>query len=119
MAAHRPPVRSLLTGFLLAAPLAIASLGLTLACGGGGGGSTPTTPPVTSSAPSITTQPTSATVTAGANASFTVAAAGTSLTYQWQVSTGGAYSNLSDTGVYSGSTSATLAITGATAAMNG
>ena len=36
-------------------------------------------------APSITTQPTSVTVTAGASASFTVAASGTApLTYQWQ-----------------------------------
>ncbi|HEY9153598.1 MAG TPA: immunoglobulin domain-containing protein, partial [Opitutaceae bacterium] len=41
----------------------------------GGGGAT---------APTITTQPTSQTVTAGANVTFTVVAAGTTPTYQWQ-----------------------------------
>ncbi|MBI2517855.1 MAG: immunoglobulin domain-containing protein [Opitutae bacterium] len=40
--------------------------------------------PVGGSAPTITTQPTSLTVTAGANVTFTVAATGTgTLTYQW------------------------------------
>jgi hypothetical protein len=48
----------------------------------GGGNSTPPPPPV---APSITTQPTSQTVTAGQTGSFSVAATGTApLSYQWQ-----------------------------------
>jgi hypothetical protein len=44
--------------------------------------SAPPPPPVVT-APSITSQPTSVSVTAGASASFSVSAAGTSLSYQW------------------------------------
>jgi hypothetical protein len=71
------------------------------------------------SAPSVSTHPSNATICSGSNASFTVSATGASLTYQWQESTGGAYSNISNTGVYSTATTATLNITGATAGMNG
>jgi len=69
-----------------------ADLTLTIAAGGGGG----------ATAPSITTQPTSQTVTAGGNASFTIAASGTApLTYQWR-----------QNGVnVSGGTSTTLSLT--------
>ncbi|MGS0763184.1 S-layer homology domain-containing protein [Syntrophomonas curvata] len=78
-----------------------------------------TTFTVENTPPNITTQPDSSTVTAGNNASFTVAATGTGLTYQWQVNTGSGFSNIADGGVYSNATTATLNITGATAAMNG
>lgn len=66
----------------------VAGLVLT-ACGGGGGGgeSGPApTPPVTPSivAPSIGTQPADAKVIDGATTTFSVAASGSSLTYQWQ-----------------------------------
>lgn len=44
---------------------------------------TPDVPDVT--APSITTQPGNATVKAGETATFTIAASGTGLTYQWQI----------------------------------
>ena len=44
---------------------------------------TPDVPVVT--APSITTQPGNATVKAGETATFTIAASGTNLTYQWQI----------------------------------
>lgn len=44
---------------------------------------TPDVPVVT--APSITTQPGNATVKAGETATFTIAASGTGLTYQWQI----------------------------------
>lgn len=44
---------------------------------------TPDVPVVT--APSITTQPGNATVKAGETATFTIAASGTDLTYQWQI----------------------------------
>ena len=44
---------------------------------------TPDVPDVT--APSITTQPGNATVKVGETASFTIAASGTDLTYQWQI----------------------------------
>src|SRR5208283_5006480 len=70
----------------------------------------------------ILTQPQGVTIIAGQNASFSVSAAGTApLNYQWQVSTNGGstWTNLTDTAPYSGTATATLAITGATAAMHG
>lgn len=64
----------------------------------GGGGCT---------APSITTHPSAVSVNAGATASFTVAATGTTpLTYQWQKNS----VNLSNGGDISGATSTTLSI---------
>jgi hypothetical protein len=67
----------------------------------------------------IGTQPANASVTAPAAANFTVAATtndGGSLTYQWQESTDGGlnFSNLTNTGVYSGVTTTTLAISNST-----
>ena len=72
-------------------------------------------------APAITTQPANQTVNAGQNAAFTVAASGTPTpTYQWQVSVGGgAFTNLTNGAPYSGVTTTTLAITGATAGLSG
>lgn len=72
-------------------------------------------------APSITTQPAaSLAVCAAQNASFSVGATGTAITYQWQLSTDGGvtYNNITNGGVYSNTTTATLNITGATSAMN-
>ncbi|MCE5419164.1 MAG: immunoglobulin domain-containing protein [Acidithiobacillus sp.] len=90
-------VFSRLRNLCLAAGLGLA-LGF-MACGGGG-----STPAAT--APAITTQPTNQTVTAGQNASFTVAATGNgTLSYQWRK--GG--SNLA------GQTSATLSLTAVSA----
>lgn len=66
-------------------PLAAVLAAVLTACGGGGDSSTPNNPPVGNAAPSITTQPAAATVTAGQAASFSVTATGTgTLTYQWQ-----------------------------------
>jgi hypothetical protein len=60
-------------------------------------------------APSITTQPTAQTVTAGQTATFTVAATGTGpLTYQWYLN-----------GTAAGTNSATYTITNTTTAQNG
>ncbi len=74
-------------------------------------------------APVITTQPVvSTTICAGSNTSYTVGASGNGVSYQWQLSTtgaGGPWNNISNGGVYTGVTSATLNITGSTAAMNG
>lgn len=68
---------------------------------------------------SIGTQPGNKQVCAGNDVSFTVAAAGTSLTYQWQVSVnGGPFVNLGNTAPYSGVNTNTLTITGATVTMN-
>ena len=68
--------------------------------------------------PVFTAQPASQIICAGANTSFAVTAAATG--YQWQLSIDGGttFTNLSNTGVYTGVTSATLNITGATALMN-
>ena len=63
---------------VLVAPVVLSGCAGTVTANGTG---SPTPPPV---APSITTQPTSQTVTAGQPATFTVAATGTSpLSYQW------------------------------------
>lgn len=71
-------------------------------------------------ATNITGQPAASTICAGLNTSFTVTATGASLTYQWQVSTDGGvtYNNITNGGVYSNVTAATMNITGATAIMN-
>ncbi|HVT71911.1 MAG TPA: immunoglobulin domain-containing protein, partial [Lacunisphaera sp.] len=58
--------------------------------------------------PTITSQPVDETVTAGQSASFSVAATGSSLTYQWRK----AGSGLSDGGRIGGATTATLTIQG-------
>jgi hypothetical protein len=72
-------------------------------------------------APAITSNPSNSTVTTGATASFTAAASGTNLTYQWQESTNGgtSYSNISNGGSYSGATSASLSISSTTTGMSG
>ena len=68
----------------------------------------------------VTSQPSNTAVCEGGATSFTVAGSGSGIIYQWQLSTdGGAnYNNIANGGVYSGVTSATLAITGAAFAMN-
>jgi gliding motility-associated-like protein len=64
--------------------------------------------------------PIPATVCSGSNASFSVAmSSGTQLEYQWQVDDGSGFVNVSDGGVYSGATTATLHITGAAVSLNG
>ncbi len=73
-----------------------------------------------SSAPVVTTNPTSSTINVGQPTSFTAAGNGVpAVTVQWQVNTGSGFTNLSDGGVYSGSATTTLTITGATAGMSG
>ncbi|GGD89616.1 hypothetical protein GCM10010911_55290 [Paenibacillus nasutitermitis] len=68
--------------------------------------------------PSITGQPTNATIAAGGNTSFTVIASNTN-SYQWQVDEGPGFINISDAVPYSGATTSTLSITGATMDMDG
>ena len=73
----------------------------------------------TSSAPTVTTNPTSAMANLGGTVTFTAAASGIPTpTVQWEVNTGSGYTDVSDTGVYSGATTDKLTITGATATMN-
>jgi len=73
-------------------------------------------------APTISTQPGNQPVTAGNNASFTVAAGGTSpFTYQWQRSTnaGSTWSSLSNDSTYAGVATAGLSVGGTTTGMSG
>ena len=64
-------------------------------------------------APAVTADPTNQTVSTGTNASFTATASGNPAAplVQSQVDTGSGFTNLSDGGVYSGSTATTLTIT--------
>lgn len=74
-----------------------------------------------SSSITITTNPNSQTVCEQTNISFTAGADGSGISYQWEVSTNGgtSYSNVTNGGVYSGATSATLTITGVPPSLNG
>lgn len=66
----------------------------------------------------FTTQPANTATCVNSNASFTIASSnGTQ--YQWQVNTGSGFTNITNNSTYSGATTATLTITGATAAMSG
>ncbi|MFN8289735.1 MAG: M36 family metallopeptidase [Chitinophagaceae bacterium] len=69
----------------------------------------------------ISQQPVNTEVCSGSNASFNVTASSNqAINYQWQVSTDGGttWTNVNNTGVYSGATTATLSITGAQTAMS-
>lgn len=67
---------------------------------------------------SISGQPANRLINDGANTTFTVTASNAG-SYQWQVNTGSGFGNITNGGVYSGATSQTLTITGATLAMSG
>ena len=71
------------------------------------------------SATLVSTNPSSITVCDGANTSFTVAATGSNVIYQWQINDGTGFANLSNGGIYSGATTATLSLSAVTPAMNG
>jgi len=68
---------------------------------------------------SITGQPSNVSTCVGSNTSFTIAASGAPLTFQWQVNTGSGFVNIPAGAPYGGTTSAMLTITGVTAGMNG
>ena len=70
--------------------------------------------------PAITTNPNNASAPTGTNTSFTVAASNSPTSYTWEVSTNGGtiWSTVSNGGVYTNATAATLNITGATIGMN-
>ncbi|MBL7748196.1 MAG: T9SS type A sorting domain-containing protein [Chitinophagaceae bacterium] len=70
-------------------------------------------------APAITAQPVNQTICAGSNTSFSITSA-TATAFQWQLSTDGGvtYNPVTNGGVYSNATTATLTITAATAGMN-
>jgi hypothetical protein len=68
---------------------------------------------------SISSQPSSVTICDGGNTGFSVTASGINLTYQWQINTGSGFVNLSNGGIYSGATTSSLNVTGATPAISG
>lgn len=73
-------------------------------------------------APSVTTHPANAATDAGLTTAvtFTAAAEGNPTpTVKWQVNAGSGFTDLANGGVYSGVTTTTLTVTGATLAMNG
>ncbi|MDP4210829.1 MAG: gliding motility-associated C-terminal domain-containing protein [Bacteroidota bacterium] len=64
--------------------------------------------------PRIVTPPSAAIVCEGYNTPFSITASGEgTLTYQWQVNSGGGFTNISNTGIYSNADKPTLNITGA------
>jgi len=72
--------------------------------------------------PEITVDPTNKIVCDGLNTTFTATAVGSNLAYRWQVLTtanGATYTDVTNTGVYSGATTASLGITGVTLSMHG
>jgi hypothetical protein len=70
---------------------------------------------------SISSNPGNALICENSNASFSVAVAGTAPSFQWQVSTNGGttFANVTNTGIYSGATSATLTLAGVSFGLNG
>ena len=69
----------------------------------------------------VTSQPANSTVGCGANTTFKIVASGTGLTYQWQQRNNAtsAWNTLTNTGVYLGTNTATLTITGAPVTLSG
>jgi trimeric autotransporter adhesin len=68
--------------------------------------------------PSITAQPNNLTLCSGSNGSF-IMNASSATSFQWQSSTGGPFTALTNAAPYSGVTTRTLNITGATNGLNG
>jgi hypothetical protein len=71
-----------------------------------------------SAPPAITGQPANATVCAGGSTTFQVTASA-AVSYQWQLSTGGAYADITNNATYANATTATLTVNNITAGMNG
>jgi hypothetical protein len=71
-----------------------------------------------STSPIVLTNPSDAQICPGDLATFSVSAGGNGLGYQWQVNSGSGFTNLNDNAMYSGSTTGTLTVSGATASMN-
>ncbi len=71
--------------------------------------------------PEIVSQPVDKLIPENTNTSFSITATGSGLSYQWQLSTndGGLWTDLANIGYYSGTTSATLNISGAQLSLSG
>jgi PKD repeat protein len=69
--------------------------------------------------PAITTSPVNKTICEFGVTSFSVAATGSDISYQWFVDQGSGFNSITDGGIYFGATSSTLNLFGATRDMNG
>jgi len=78
----------------------------------------PSAAPFLGVAPTITGNPPNRTLCVGGNTTFPVTASDAT-GYQWQVNTGSGFTNLTNVAPYSNVTTATLTVTGVTAAMSG
>ena len=67
----------------------------------------------------VVTQPISQTVCDGVGVTFTTGGSGSGVIYQWQVNTGSGFTNLSNGGIYTGATTASLSISATNPAMSG
>ncbi|MBM3432892.1 MAG: hypothetical protein FJX92_07850 [Bacteroidetes bacterium] len=67
----------------------------------------------------VSSNPNSVVVCEGANTSFSVGATGSDVIYQWQVDSGSGFVNISNGGLYSGATTATLNVASVPFALNG
>jgi len=84
------------------------------------------TPAVTSTAANLTvnagvsiqTQPSNVAVCAGSSTSFSLAASGAGIVYQWQVFSSGSWVNVSNAGIYSGATTNTLSLSSTSSSEN-
>lgn len=68
--------------------------------------------------PAVTGQPANATACVGTSTSFQITATN-AVSYQWQLSTGGAYTDISNNATYGGATTNTLTVSNITAGMSG
>lgn len=73
----------------------------------------------TCTAPAVTSQPSNKAICNNSNTTFGINATGTGISYKWRVNTGSGFNDISNAAPYSGATTATLVVTGATGAMNG
>jgi hypothetical protein len=69
-------------------------------------------------APVVTTSPLNKSICNGGNTTFSLTATGATA-YQWQVNSGGGFTDITNGGVYSNATTSTLTITGATSGVSG
>lgn len=68
--------------------------------------------------PNITNNPSNSRICLNDNTSFSITAVGKDISYQWQVDDGSGWTDISNAGVYSNTTTNTLNITAATATLN-
>jgi hypothetical protein len=76
---------------------------------------------VNNTGPSITTNPSNSSIVVGSNTTFSIVSSGSPTSYTWQVSTDGGtnWTTISNGGVYSGATTATLTLTAPSITMSG